>query len=124
MNGQTGKMTGNLPVSGAKQAIWFLAVFILSFLLFGSFLLTGEDVSASSYIIALVFALIPAGIVNAVLYSQMKPVARKNQASAYVTDGGVRLHTRDDRYIRTTESRVKIQNAQPRGGGRGPGGRN
>ena len=123
MNGQTGKMIGNLPVSRAKQLIWFLAVFILSLLLFGSFLLTGEDVSASSYIIALVFALIPAGIVNAVLYSQMKPVARQNQASAYVTDGGVRLHAKDDRYIRTTESRVKIQNAQPRDGGHGPGGR-
>jgi AcrR family transcriptional regulator len=47
--------------------------------------------------------------------------AQKNRAAAYVTDGGVRLHVKDDRYIRTTESRVKIQNAQPRGGGKGPG---
>ena len=43
------------------------------------------------------------------------------ERAAYVTDGGVRLHVKDDRYIRTTESRVKIQNAQPRGGGKGPG---
>lgn len=121
MNGQTGKMIGNLPVSRAKQAIWFFLVFILSFLLFGSFLLTGEDVTATSYLLALVFALVPAAIVNAVLYSQMKPVAQQNRASAYVTDGGVRLHVKNDQYIRTTESRVKIQNAQPRGGGRGPG---
>ena len=121
MNGQTGKMIGNLPVSRAKQTIWFLAVFILSFLLFGSFLLTGEDVTAVSYLIAFIFAFVPAAIVNAVLCSQMKPVAQKNRAAAYVTDGGVRLHVKDDRYIRTTESRVKIQNAQPRGGGKGPG---
>ena len=121
MNGQTGKMIGNLPVSRAKQTIWFLAVFILSFLLLGSFLLTGEDVTAVSYLIAFIFAFVPAAIVNAVLCSQMKPVAQKNRAAAYVTDGGVRLHVKDDRYIRTTESRVKIQNAQPRGGGKGPG---
>lgn len=115
MNGQTGRMIGNLPVSRAKQTIWFLLVFLLSFLLFGSFLLTGEDVSAASYLIALLFALIPAGIVNAVLYSQMKPVALQNRASAYVEDGGIHLHSKEDRYIRTTESRVRIQNAQPAG---------
>ena len=122
MNGQTGKMIGNLPVSRAKQTLWFLAVFAVFLVLFGSFLLTGEDVNATSYLLAVVFALIPAGIVNAVLYSQMKPVARQSGASAYVTDGGIRLHIKDDRYIRTTESRVKLQNAQPPGGGRGPGG--
>lgn len=121
MNGQTGKMIGNLPVSKAKQTVWFLAVFILCFLLFGSFLLTGEDVTTTSYLLALVFALVPAFIVNAVLYSQMKPVAQQNRASAYVTDGGIRLHVKNDHYIRTTESRVRIQNAQPPGGGRGHG---
>ena len=121
MNGQTGKMIGNLPVSKPKQIIWFLAVFVISLLVFSSFLLTGEDVTTASYIMAVAFALIPAFIVNAVLYSQMKPVGQQSRASAYVSDGGLNLSARSDNYIRTTESRVKIQNAQPPGGGKGPG---
>ena len=121
MNGQTGKMTGNLPISKVKQILWFIAVFAVSLIVFGSFLLTGEDVTTTSYLLAAVFAFVPAFIVNAVLCSQMKPVAQSSQASAYVAEGGMHLRARDDRYIRTTESRVKIQNAQPPGGGKGPG---
>ena len=122
MNGQTGKMIGNLPISKAKQTIWFLAVAAVCFLLFGSFLLTGEDVTSTSFLMALAFALIPAFIVTGVLHSQMRPVARQSRATAYVTDGGMHLHVKDDHYIRTTESRVKIQNAQPPGGGISRGG--
>lgn len=115
MNGQTGRMIGNLPVSKAKQAIWFFAVFVLSFLVFAAFLLGGEgDVELSSWLIALAFALVPAFIVGAVLVGQMKPVAMEKRAAAYVTDSGLRLKTKEDRYIRTTESRVKIQNDQKR----------
>ena len=122
MNGQTGRMTGNLPVSKAKQALWFFVVFVLCLLLFGSFLLTGEDTTTTSYLIAIVFALIPAAIVNAVLVGQMKPVAQEKRAAAYVTDGGIHLKVQNDRYIRTTESRVKLQNRQAPGGGKNPGG--
>ena len=122
MNGQTGRMIGNLPISRAKQLFWFLVVFVLSLVVFGTFLLTGEDVTASSYVIAAGFALIPAGIVNAVLVSQMKPVAQEQRASAYVVNGGVKLSVRNDRYVRTTESRVKLQNRQAPGGGKGTGG--
>ena len=116
MNGQTGKMIGNLPVSRAKQALWFLGAFIISFLIFATFLLSGDDVS-SSFVIAAAFALIPAVILNTVLVSQMKPVARESRASAYAASEGIRLHVKNDRYIRTTESRVKIQNRQEPGRG-------
>lgn len=120
MNGQTGRMIGNLPVSRAKQVIWFLAVFVVSLLIFGGFLLTGDDVTASSYLIAIAFAFIPAVIVNFVLIGQMRPVAQVHQASAYVTQGGMQLRVKNDRYLRTTESRVKIQNAQPKAVGATP----
>lgn len=122
MNGQTGKMIGNLPVSKARQAVWFLGAFVIFLLIFGSFLLTGEDTTASSYVIAAAFALIPSAILNRVLVSQMKPVARESRASAYAASEGVRLHVKNDRYIRTTESRVKLQNRQAPGGGAGRGG--
>lgn len=122
MNGQTGKMIGNLPISKMKQTITLALVFILSFLIFGSFLLGGEDTSTVSYLITAAFALVLTAIVNTVLVSQMKPVAHKARAAAYVSHGGMKLSRRDDRYIRTTESRVRLQNRQPPGGGKGPGG--
>lgn len=122
MNGQTGKMIGNLPISKMKQTITLALVFILSFLIFGSFLLGGEDTSTVSYLITAAFALVLTAIVNTVLVSQMKPVAHKARAAAYVSHGGMKLSRRDDRYIKTTESRVRLQNRQAPGGGKGPGG--
>lgn len=122
MNGQTGKMIGNLPISKMKQTITLALVFILSFLIFGSFLLGGEETSTVSYLITAAFALVLTAIVNTVLVSQMKPVAHKARAAAYVSHGGMKLSRRDDRYIKTTESRVRLQNRQAPGGGKGPGG--
>lgn len=126
MNGQTGRMIGNLPISKAKQCIWFLVVFLVCLLVFGAFLLGGENPSTAALLMAVVFSLIPAAIVNAVLVGQMKPVAQKSRAAAYVTHGGMQLRSQNDRYIRTTESRVKLQNRQGPGGNpggqAGPGG--
>ena len=59
----------------------------LCLLLFGSFLLSGENTTTVSYLIALVFALIPAAIVNAVLVGQMKPVAQEKRAAASAAAG-------------------------------------
>lgn len=117
MNGQTGRMIGNLPISKAKQAIWFFVIFIVSLFIFGSFMLSGDDVTFSSYLITIIFGFIPAIIVNLVLIGQMKPVAQEKRASAYVTEGGMHLSVKKDRYTHTTESRTKIQDAQPKGGG-------
>ena len=110
-------MIGNLPISKAKQAIWFFVIFIVSLFIFGSFMLSGDDVTFSSYLITIIFGFIPAIIVNLVLIGQMKPVAQEKRASAYVTEGGMHLSVKKDRYTHTTESRTKIQDAQPKGGG-------
>ncbi|MDO5476022.1 MAG: hypothetical protein Q4F43_02790 [Eubacteriales bacterium] len=118
MNGQTGRMIGNLPISKAKQALWFAVIYVLCLILFGVFLLSGDDVTTTSYLLTAAFALIPAVIVNTVLVAQMKPVAQEHRAAAYVANGGVSLRVRNDTYIRTTESRVKLENRQANGGGK------
>lgn len=53
-----------------------------------------------------VLGVIIAFIVTAVLRSQLKSVAHGTQAEAFVAQGGLKLTERDDRYIRTTVSRV------------------
>ena len=122
MNGQTGKMIGNLPIAKGKQMLISILVFILSMLVFGSFMIAGEDVDSTSYLITAAFAIVMTVIVNMVLVSQMKPVARASRAAAYVVHGGIKLSHHSDQYLRTTESRVWIQNSQRPGGGMEHGG--
>ena len=122
MNGQTGKMIGNLPIARMKLLLISVMTFILSMLVFGSFMIGGEEADTTSYLITAVFAMVLTMIVNAVLIAQMKPVAQEARAAAYISLGGIELSRRNDTYIRTTESRTRIQNAQPRGGGGKEGG--
>ena len=34
MNGQTGKMIGDMPIGGKEAAIWFFGIFIVAFIIF------------------------------------------------------------------------------------------
>lgn len=121
LNGQTGKMTGNLPVSKTKFSIWTAAVWVVLFLLFGNFL-TGFD-DAVSVLEAVIFALIPALLIAFALYKQLKPVAVKTDATGYMAKGagGLKLRVRQDRYVRTTETVRVIQNPNQNRGRPGGG---
>ena len=106
MNGQSGKMTGDLPVSTPKTiglfAVLCAALFAVGTLLF-----------RDSIALPLIIALVISGIVTLVMRSSMKPVAIKSQADAYVTGGssshGIRLTFSTDRYVRTTQTSRKIE---------------
>ena len=106
MNGQSGKMTGDLPVSAPRTAGLFAvlaaALFFLGTLLF-----------RDSAVIPLIIALLVSGLTVLIMRSGMKPVARKTQADAYVTGGSssraIQLRLNTDRYVRTTQSSRKIE---------------
>ena len=66
-----------------------------------------------SLIIGFIIAAIVAGIVVAVLYGQMKPVAQKHEAAMYTKDEDVHVRVKDDVYLRTDVTRTKIQQSQP-----------
>ena len=124
MNGQSGKMIGDLPVSKGKLAAWVIGIFAAVFALMHFLILKQEG---DSLLISGAVAFIAAAITGAVMNSSMKPVAKSHSAGAYVApDGALRLTRRDDRFIRTTETRRKIDSGQggakPGGPGAGPGG--
>ena len=106
MNGQSGKMTGDLPVSTPKTAGLFAvltaALFFIGTLLF-----------KDSVALPLIIALIISGIVVLIMRSSMKPVVQKSQANEYVVGGsasqGMRLGLSTDRYVRTTQTSRKIE---------------
>ena len=122
MNGETGKMTGNLPVSVGKAVAWFSGIMavctlILEFLLS----LLSDDGDGDNLLIALIFGMVVAGITIAVMVGQMKPVAAATEAGGYIDKGKTRLQVREDHYTHTTETRVRVESDDHHGPG-GPGG--
>ncbi|MBQ9033732.1 MAG: hypothetical protein IJ107_03575 [Lachnospiraceae bacterium] len=125
MNGQSGKMIGDLPVSKFKLAAWVIGVFAAAFAVMHFLILRQNGDSA---IISAVVGLIIAAVVGLMMNSSMKPVVRSHSAGAYIaSEGALKLRRNDDRYVRTSETRNKIQGQKDgksdRPGGAGkPGG--
>lgn len=111
MNGQSGRFIGDLPISWGKAAVWFAAVFAALFAI-GMLFFAPEEVIPG--------ALLLAAAVVAVLCGLMKSAGKKSEADGYIPAMGANVFLRNDRYLRTTVSRQRIQHSEPRGGG--PGG--
>ena len=88
MNGQTGKMTGDLPVDNGKK--WGVTAVIFAAVLFLLHLVL------KSWVIDVVLAAVAALTVYAVAVEKMRPVARKTTAERFVT-GELHLRVKEDR---------------------------
>ena len=105
MNGQSGKMIGDLPISLAKLAAWVIGVFAVVFAIMHFLILKQNGDSA---IISGFVGLFVSIIVGAMMSSSMKPVAKSRSAGAYIAgEGSLKLRRHDDRYVRTSETRNK-----------------
>ncbi len=76
--------------------------------------------------VALVLGAVVALIVCQILKGKMKSVAKKTEAANYIPKNGVRITYRNDRYLRTTVTRHRIERSSSgghsSGGGRSSGG--
>lgn len=110
VNGQTGEMTGNLPVDRTKQIIrdllWFIPIALIISIL--------SHFSTTGIIAGVVIGLIVALIANSIMVGSMKPVRKKEYARSYVKEmaGGVRINlsVKEDTYINTTVKKEPINN--------------
>jgi len=109
MNGQTGKLVGDLPVDQVKFWLTFgiigVVLSVISSLLVLNFAAPGE--TGMPMMIAIAASLIIALLVCGILRSGMKNVHVGTEAAEYIT-GSLSLTARQDRYTHTTTSRVKI----------------
>lgn len=109
INGQTGEMTGNLPVDKGKQALCNIIAGVLGFGLPMIFM------GSSAWIICLIIAAIAVLITNSIMMAGMKPVSKKAAAGDYVQkngsgkNDGVKLTIKDDQYIRTSVKKEPIE---------------
>ncbi len=95
MNGQTGKMIGNLPISTGKFIAWIIGVFLPAIILLKLIL--------DSFFSAFIGAAIITVLVAIALYKSMKPVAIASSAASYVAGQGLELTAKSERYTHTTE---------------------
>lgn len=118
MNGQTGKMTGNLPVSKGKTAAWFAGIGAVAFAFFMAvaMLCLGTEDTVTVAGISAVLAVVTGVISIGVMIGQMKPVGTATEAGHYLVKDKSNITVKRDRYIRTVESRKRIQKPEQQGG--------
>lgn len=100
MNGQTGKMVGDLPVDTGKLVMTTALTAIISFLV--CFLALGLGGGTSA-----VAAIVIAGILALILHSSMKSVAKAVSANSYIKENSVEITRRRDQFVRREVKREK-----------------
>ena len=121
VNGQTGKVVGELPISGSKSFMAFLIPFLIALFLaaFLGFFFVGDPFFAA--LIGIPIGAIAGGISLSGKRAAMKSVATASTATTYVA-GGLVLRRSNDVYLRSDVSRVPLSNESGRGGMGGMGG--
>lgn len=113
MNGQTGKLIGDLPISKGRLAAWFAGLFVI-FAVLGSMFFEVEA--------GLIGGAVIAAIVCVIMAASMKTAKLQTDAHAYIPSSGVILTKRVDHFSHRTVSRQPLNNGnQSRPGACGPG---
>ena len=108
VNGQTGKIAGNLPISPIRATI----VWLLSFLIIGglaslfSFLMDKEYL-VSGIVVGVILGAIFGTVILLALWKKNKNVRFQRGALSYIRDGSINIHTRKSIFLyrRVTKTR-------------------
>ena len=73
------------------------------------------DLAVVKWLVVILVPLLTALVVCLVMKGRMKSARLQTQADAYITQDSLRLTRQDDRYITTTQTRVKIETAKSGG---------
>lgn len=104
MNGQTGRLVGDLPVDWGKYWLIFSAVSVVTAILSvltNTFVLSDPFTGWQMLLLYIGLPLLIAFLTGTGLLSQLKSVGRQN-AAAYIGPTGLELSRREDVYMRTT----------------------
>ena len=109
MNGQTGKLVGDLPIDKKKYWTTLLLIgmllSVLSSLVLG---LTGDGRPLSHFLIAIGVSFLAGLLTCCILSAGMKNVHAGTEAGAYLSEQLTLTH-KHDQYTHTTTTRTKIQ---------------
>ena len=111
MNGETGKFTGNLPISKLKYLLWFFIMFIgVSFATALTLFLFIQDTEELPFLILIGLFI---GLVVAIIFcrkhrKKLKPVMLNYGASSYYKDGSMNITYSRDFYLYKKVDKTKI----------------
>lgn len=115
MNGQTGKLVGDLPVSAFKVIAWFAGVFAVALAVVTAAIM-GLDLLADDAELRIAaqygIPVLVAGFVCLVFYSQMKTANEATQANAFMQSETFDLDGESDTFTYTSVTRVKVESSE------------
>lgn len=109
INGQTGKLTCDVPADTKKSLVWGGGVFAGVMAVSALILVLLEMLGSGTVLLAALLALIVALAVVGSLKGQLKQAAYQNAASGYVDEGSFELRGKTDRFLYETTERRKIE---------------
>lgn len=120
MNGQTGRLVGNLPVDKQKYRMYFGGIMAAFTLLLGTIAMLCLDWGTGSalmqlvkpYGIGLLLGFIAAAIACGSMKRSMQTAVAKHEAAQYVEPGSVQITERSDQFLRTTRTERRINKAK------------
>ena len=110
INGQTGKLTCDVPADKKKSLVWGGGVFAGAFGVGTLALWLLKQLGSGTLLIAAVLAAIIALIVVGRLTAQLKQAVHNDAAADYVRDGSFDLQVSYDRFLYETTKKRKIEN--------------
>ena len=110
INGQTGKLTCDVPADKKKALIWGGGMFAGLCGIVALILALMQAMSSGAMLLAALFALVIALVVVGVLKGQLKQAAQQDAADNYLRRDSFRLEVDFDHFLYETTSRRKIEN--------------
>lgn len=114
MNGQTGKLVGDLPCDMGKFWGFFagIGVILIALMqLLNNFVLGTPMAGITMIVVTILVPLLIALIVVLIMKGALKSVG-KQKAAAYISGGGLHLTQKDDVYLRTQTTRRTIESGK------------
>lgn len=109
INGQTGKLTCDVPADKAKSLLWGGGVFAGVFGIAALILALLDQMGSGSLLIGAVIAAIIALAVVGGLKSQLRQAAQQSAAAGYIREGSFRLDVNFDHFLYESTTRRKIE---------------
>ncbi len=110
VNGQTGKLTCDVPADKKKSLLWGGGVFAGVSGVAALILALMDALGSGSLLIGAVAAIIIALAVVGALQGQLKQAAKQSAASGYIRDGSFRLDVNADHFLYESKTKRKIEN--------------
>lgn len=114
VNGQTGKLTCDMPADKKKSLLWGFGTFAGVFGIASLVLALTKALGSGSLLICAVVAAIVALAVVGALKGQLKQAAQQSTAHSYIHDGSFYLDVNTDHFLYESTTRRKIENNEQR----------